>query len=85
MCVERVAVEEGNGGVFRFVDDVDAEVGLEDEGDERGEVGVANEEPIGVVGVAGGVLSESHFEEVLPEFSLYRNGGVVAVRVVGVF
>ena len=57
-------------------------MGLKDEGDECGEIGVANEEPIGSVGVAGRVLSECDFEEILSEFPLYRNGGVVAVCVV---
>ena len=66
MCVEGVAVKEIFRVVFRFVFDVDEEVLLEDEGDEGGEVGVTDEQPIGGVGIAGGVLTEGYFEEVLP-------------------
>ena len=61
MCVQGVAVKKIFRVVFRFVFDVDEEVFLKDKSDERGEIGVADEEPIGGVGIAGGVLSECDF------------------------
>ena len=46
---------------------------------------MANEQPIGGVGVACRVLSQCDFEEVLPELSFNGYGRVVAVRIVRVF
>ena len=69
------------------MEDVDAagssEVRLRDDGEERCEVGMADVEPVGCVGVARGVLSEGYLEEFLPEFAFDSDGGIIAVLVVG--
>ena len=69
------------------MEDVDAagssEVRLGDDGEECGEVCVADVEPVGCVRVACGVLAEGYLEEFLPEFAFDGDGGIIAVLVVG--
>jgi len=52
---------------------------LDDGGDEAGDVGVPDEEPVAVDVVGGGVLAQGDLQQVLPQTALDGDGGVIAV------
>ena len=85
IAVQGSAIEQGGRVGLGLVDDVDAEVGLQDKGDQGGQVSVADIKPIGGFRVAGGVLAQGDLQQFLPEFPLDGHGGIIPVVVVGVF
>ena len=85
MAVQGSAIEQGGRVVFRFVDGVDAEMGLQDQGHQSGQVGVADVKPVGGFRVAGRVLAQGDLQQFLPEFPLDGHGGLFPMAVVGVF
>ena len=56
---------------------------LHDDGDQAGDVGVPDEQPIAFVAGRGCVLAQRYLQEVLPEPPFHRHGGVISVRFVG--
>ena len=56
---------------------------LHDNGNQAGDVGVPNEQPVAFVSGRGSVLAQRHLQQVLPEPSFHCHCGVVTVRFVG--
>ena len=52
-------------------------------GDQAGDVGVPDEQPVAFVAGRGGVLAQRNLQQVLPEPSFYCHCRIVAVRFVG--
>ena len=83
LAAELASVEEVGGVGFRQPVDVDAEGGLHDHADDGGEVGVADEQVVHLVGGAGH-FAEGGGEEVLPKLGLDADGvGVLVLPVEG--
>lgn len=77
------ALEQVVWSFFGVANHVGQQPLLDDGSDEAGDVGMADEQPVAIVVVGGGVLAQGNLQQVLPQPAFDGDGGVVPVFVVG--
>ena len=78
-----VSLEQGVRPFGGVVGHVAQQLLLHDDGDQAGDVGVPDEQPVTFVSGGGSVLAQRNLQQVLPEPSFQGHCRVVAVRFVG--